>query len=232
MFVVGVDGCRGGWVAAEWNTRKQAIQIKVFASFTEVLSAYPEKLAKAIAVDIPIGLIDGSRKCDIEARAALICRKSSVFPAPYRSYVNRTDYHTTNEDSKKQSGKGISSQAFGIYRKVAEVDGIVIPEFQSRVVEVHPEICFWAMNNKKDVCASKHSGPGHLQRIELLRKNIDLQDLEWEKVMTGVRGAKPDDVLDAIAAAWSARRWANGSFERFPAKEERDSRGFRAEIVY
>ncbi|MEZ4504975.1 MAG: hypothetical protein R2848_03675 [Thermomicrobiales bacterium] len=33
--------------------------------------------------DIPIGLIDGSRKCDIEARAALICRKSGVFPAPY-----------------------------------------------------------------------------------------------------------------------------------------------------
>jgi predicted RNase H-like nuclease len=227
-----VDGCKKGWVVAEWNTSRKGIRLAVFASFAEVLAAYSDERARAIAVDIPIGLVDGSRRCDTESRAVLTCRKSSVFPAPYRCYANAIDYHTTNAESKERFGRGISAQAFGIYRKVAEVNGQMTPELQARVIEVHPEICFWAMNGQQDVCASKHSGPGYLQRLALLKASIELPDIEWDNVESGVRGAQPDDVLDAVAAAWTARKWVNGSFGRFPAVEELDAKGLRAEIIY
>jgi predicted RNase H-like nuclease len=66
----------------------------------------------------------------------------------------------------------------------------------------------------------------------LLKASIELPDIEWDNVESGVRGAQPDDVLDAVAAAWTARKWVNGSFGRFPAVEELDAKGLRAEIIY
>ncbi len=232
MIVVGVDGCKKGWVAAEWNTCRKIICLAVFASFSELLANYPEGTAKAIAVDIPIGLFNGPRRCDVEARAELTCRKSSVFPAPYEHFANAIDYHAANSESKEEFDKGISAQAFGIYRKVFEVNELMTSKFQARVIEVHPEICFWAMNGKRDVCSKKRTKEGYSTRLDLLKGNRDLAGTAWADVEAGVRGAQRDDVLDAVAAAWTARRWVNGAFGRFPEVEQMDKKDLRAEIVY
>lgn len=230
MIVVGVDGCKSGWVAASWNTRKQTMDISVHATFSGLLNVF--KSAKAIAVDIPIGLIEDQRACDVQARSKLKCRKSSVFPAPDPRVIHFTEYHVAKEYLERASGKSISAQAFGIFPKVAEVNSVMTPELQSRVIEIHPEICFWAMGKEVEVCESKRTTEGADERFARLKANLLLPESEWEKIEMGIKCAQPDDVLDAVAAAWTARRWVNGSFGRFPEVEQRDGRGLRAEIVY
>ena len=46
------------------------------------------------------------------------------------------------------------------------------------------------------------------------------------------RPAQPDDVLDAIAAAWTASRFAQVQSGRLPVSPPRDSKGLRMEMVY
>lgn len=43
---------------------------------------------------------------------------------------------------------------------------------------------------------------------------------------------RADDVLDAIVATWTARRFAEAGSGRFPSELPRDLRGLRMEIVY
>src|SRR4051795_3895495 len=82
--VVGVDGCRGGWLVCRFNLAAETIDLlTVTTSFAQILER--EKIACCIAVDIPIGLPEpgSARRCDVEARRILTrMRASSVFPAP------------------------------------------------------------------------------------------------------------------------------------------------------
>lgn len=232
MFVVGVDGCNAGWVAAAWNITQHSVDISVHATFSGLLSVFEH--VDAIAIDIPIGLTECQRACDLEARAVLKCRKSSVFPAPDPRVACMTDYHAASALLKELCGKGISAQAFGIYPKVCEVNKLMTPQLQDRIIEVHPEICFWAMGNGVEVCEPKRTALGSRIRLERLMASIPLPDVQWNKVVKGIKCAQADDVLDAMAAAWTAERWAANpkKVSRFPLAPEFDDKGNRAEIVY
>src|SRR5207248_11510271 len=72
--LAGVDGCRAGWVVAADSGAFVA------ASFAEILA----ERFDLVLIDIPIGLPDGPRACDLGARVLLGPRRSSVFPAPSR----------------------------------------------------------------------------------------------------------------------------------------------------
>ena len=97
MIVVGVDGCKGGWVTIEWNVDEGTIELDVLKTFEMVLEKYPVNIADAVAIDIPIGLIECRRACDVEARSVLKCRKPSVFPAPDPRVVCMTDYKAARD---------------------------------------------------------------------------------------------------------------------------------------
>ncbi len=74
---------------------------------------------------------------------------------------------------------------------------------------------------------SKKSWNGiHLRRRLLAEAGIVLPD-----VITEVDGAVADDIVDAAASAWSARRIANGSARSFPDPRE-ESNGRRVAIWY
>jgi predicted RNase H-like nuclease len=64
MIVAGIDGCRGGWIAfkVELPSRKTSVELVDLASW---LRNRPPDLA-CLAIDIPIGLLDGPRACDKE----------------------------------------------------------------------------------------------------------------------------------------------------------------------
>jgi predicted RNase H-like nuclease len=53
-----------------------------------------------------------------------------------------------------------------------------------------------------------------------------------EEARVVARPAAPDDLLDAVAAAWTARRLVEGVAERLPAEPAVDRRGLRMEIVF
>lgn len=231
MQVLGVDGCPGGWVAISYDTEAGTLVPRVHASFAEILPAYPD--AAAIGVDIPIGLAEGApRDCDVEARRVLGPRRSSVFPAPDPRVIDALTYEEAVELSRSLTDKGISRQGFAIYAKVAEVNRVVTPEQQYRVFEVHPEVSFWALAGGRPMDHHKGTPEGYEERRALLASAFPVPIPAREEARGLARPATPDDVLDAVVAAWTAQRHAQRQAGRLPADPPADARGLRMEIVY
>ena len=92
-WVVGVDGCPGGWLVVRCPLDDPSAATKqVCRGFAEVLALQ----ADVICVDMPIGLPvvkgKGGRIADVEARSKLGRRKASVFSVPSREAVMQLDY--------------------------------------------------------------------------------------------------------------------------------------------
>jgi predicted RNase H-like nuclease len=123
MYVLGVDGCRDGWVAVALSQGRFAGATKV-DSFQQLVDDTPD--AVAIGVDIPIGLLPADiRLCDAMVRQFVGPRRNSVFQVPPRRSLEAESYEQANETSRTLTGKGVTKQAFNLRRKVLEVDGVV-----------------------------------------------------------------------------------------------------------
>lgn len=240
-IAIGVDGCSGGWIAAIWKPGESNLTMKVVRHLAQVIDAYPRV---AIGVDVPIGLSSREpRACDVAARKLLSPKRtSSVFPAPCRGILRLDASHAvTTAKSKEQTGRGISLQTYHLMPKIVEVDDVMSPDLQQRILEVHPEVSFWALANEAPMAHPKKKLAGFKERRELLRGVFPhdaipetprvAKDLVSEARKLG-RGAAADDVLDAIVAAWTALRCATGEAERIPVYRERDECELVMEINY
>jgi len=69
MFVAGVDGCRGGWIAFKVELSAHATSVEV-VNLPAWLRERPPDLA-CVGIDIPIGLLECPRACDKAARKLL-----------------------------------------------------------------------------------------------------------------------------------------------------------------
>jgi predicted RNase H-like nuclease len=193
--VTGVDGCAGGWVAVTLASRSVRVAM---ATTLDGLS-----LAGVTGIDMPLGLVAaGWRDADLLARRALGRRGVTVFQIPPRAVWACQTYAAANRACRDLTGQGFSIQAWGLRRKIAEAD-----EFRRRagmpLYEVHPELAFAALNGGLPLTDSKHTSVGRTVRRDLLaRAGITLPPR--------VAGAAGDDLLDAAAVAWSARRIADG----------------------
>lgn len=238
-LVMGVDGCRCGWIAvvcpvdAPWQAK-----VRATTTFTELLACEPQ--AAVIAIDIPIGLPRvggrGGRRCDIEARANLGNRQSSVFAVPARVAVMERDYRTACAVAQAHSDPPlkVSKQTFNLFAKIREVDAVVFPELQERIVECHPELAFWALNGErplevpKKVKSRPYPAGLETRRALLASAGFTSELLTHTPIQPGQWGA--DDLLDATVCAWSAARIARGRGRRFPEAPDVDARGLRMEI--
>jgi predicted RNase H-like nuclease len=231
MRVVGVDGCPGGWIAVSYDGVPGVLNSSTHWSFTELLHAHAD--AERIGIDIPIGLAEGvPRQCDVDARKVLFSRRSSVFPAPDFRIVHTPRYADALAQSYKLCGKGISRQAFGIFPKVAEVNDFLTPDEQVRVVEVHPEVSFWALAGGNPMRHSKKTMEGFEERRALLVNALQMEIPDRPAVRTMAKPGGADDLLDATVVAWTTWRVAAGTEGRFPSEPPVDRRGLRMEIVY
>jgi predicted RNase H-like nuclease len=228
MHVAGVDGCRGGWICVHQS--QDIVKGKVCANFLQVIDYLGP--VSAIAVDIPIGLQGrGARSCDKAARKLLGWpRRNSVFSAPVWAVISETNYITACVKHREVDGRALSKQAFCILPKIREVNEIIInrPHLQVHIHEVHPEVCFTVWNNGKPMLSKKGSSPGIAERASLI-------DNEWpgerERLARelGGSGYGIDDLNDAFAALWSAKRIAADIAEVFGSRET-DHCGLRMEI--
>lgn len=224
MRVVGVDGCRGGWLAVALGAD---IQASVFAHFTEILDAYPD--AAAIAVDMPIGLWEMGRArmrpCDAHARRLLGKRASSVFIPPTRAMLGADSYDLPR-------AQGLSVQAYHLIPRIRELDALMTPDMQTRVWESHPELSFRAITGAP-IVHPKRTAPGQLARIEALQHalNLDFETLNalWQACPPTTRR---HDLLDACALAWSALRHIQGQSELCIGEPQRDERGLLMAIRF
>lgn len=230
-LVAGVDGCKAGWIVVRARLAPSlAIEsVEVLPSFKDVLAA--TQVCVAVAVDMPIGLSDnGRREADILARKCIGRRASSVFPAPVRPVLRATSYREAcfiSAESHRESRK-ISRQTFALVTKIREVDACITPAMQTRVVESHPEVAFWALNDRHPLVWPKRSPEGADDRRRLLTQVFG-DDVSG---VTRPSGAAWDDLYDACVLAWTAGRLAQGEAVRIPAQPPVDGRGLRMEIVY
>lgn len=248
-LVAGVDGCPGGWLVVVRPLDDPAAAVAMIVpAFAEVIAGLEGqgpwplrgRLA-AIAVDIPIGLpragTIGGRAADREARAGLGGRQSAVFAVPARAAVMETDYRRACDVALGHSEppRKVSKQTFYLFPKIREVDRLLTPELQARVVECHPEVAFWGINGCRALeepkkVKSRAYPPGLALRRRLLAVEGYREALLNTPFPVSKAGA--DDLLDAVACSWTAARLARGVARRFPERAEVDARGLRMEIVW
>jgi predicted RNase H-like nuclease len=231
MIVMGVDGCRAGWIAVCWG---ETVAHRLYTSFASLV----ETEAQVIAVDMPIGFPDqAGRSAETEARRVLGARKSSLFAMPCRAAVMCEDYREACATNLQNSDppRKISKQAFHLFPKIREIDALITPAKQNRIHEVHPELAFWHMNGKRPLSHAKkvQGRPSELgleQRRELLRNaGFPLDQLPLSIYRKSDVGA--DDLMDACACAVVARRIADGRASYFPVVPEYDGRGLLMRIA-
>jgi predicted RNase H-like nuclease len=240
MWIVGVDGCKRGWVAVWKRLNTHRLHLSIHDSASGFIEG---KLPIAVvAIDIPIGLSEkGPRECDKIARALLGWpRQSSVFSPPIRAALQGKSREEASEITQAADGRRVAAQAWAIYRKVAEVDNLLRqnPRLQDRMHEVHPEVSFLAMNGGCALVAGKRTDEGRAQRKELIARWIGMgavdalfQTARSEMNLTK-RDVADDDLLDAAAALWTAERIHRRASRTLPPNPPLDAVGLRMEIVF
>ncbi len=211
-IAVGVDGCRQGWVAvaiADGSFHSASL----YSTFSAVMDDWDT--AAAFGVDIPIGLPTGAnRQADLVAQQLLGRRRSSVFLTPPLEVLQAASYREARRISADEFGRGVSAQAYALRRKILEV---AHSDVRGRLIrEVHPEMAFRAMAGSP-LDHPKRSWNGQMMRRSLLAR----EGLLVPDVLDDAGSVAVDDVLDAAAVAWSARRIALGVAESVPDPPER-----------
>ena len=242
---VGVDGCPAGWFSVGMRCSSECemeYELQVFREFKDLLKHHGA--AQLVLVDIPIGLPEGpeGRDCDREARKKLgPRRRSSVFPTPTRCTAQKTaesprDRTPADETERRCAGKGLSSQAFAIAPKIAEVDRVMLSRgthATPQVREVHPEVCFWALDRNEPMSFSKKDPEGLEERLRVLGKAEpragEIFDAACSRFFR--KRVTKDDILDALAAAVTAYRGHN-HLRTLPVTPDRDGKGLPMEMVY
>lgn len=231
--IAGADGCRDGWVVVRETLPGSGVSWDVVPSLQALFEG--PSAPHLLALDIPIGLpLAGARTCDTEARRLLgRGRGSSVFPAPIRPVLMASSHAEASDARHLVEGKRISIQSWAIVPKIREVDEFLRarPDLQDRVREVHPEICFYFMAGGRPMGAAKKKREGREERAALLRSAFGTTTVD--SALAGLRslGCAADDLLDAFAGLWTARRIHHGTAVSLPAAPPRDSFGLRMEML-
>jgi predicted RNase H-like nuclease len=220
--VAGVDGCPGGWVVVTTGPERGApARARVVADLAPVFADARHGRLAIVGIDMPIGLSDAVRACDREARRALGARHVCVFSAPPRSVLGASDPAEARRRCLAVRGRSLTLQTFHLLPRIRELDEALAtePDLAGRVCEVHPELSFAELAGAP-IPTSKQRAEGRRRRAELLAPEFAELDAVLDARPVGARA---DDLLDALAVAWSARRILAGTARTFGGG--RDERG-------
>jgi predicted RNase H-like nuclease len=239
MNVVGVDGCRIGWISVRIDAAGDA-HAEVFTDIRSAWSGWRRAGPVALAlIDIPIGLRDSGpqpRLCEPEARRLLGPRRSSVFTPPLRSSLQFETYAAASANNHALSGRRLSKQAWGIAPKIREVDAFLADnvEARGRLRESHPEVMFAALNGGSPMRHAKRTRQGIEERMVLATHRLSAAPETFACVRADYpkREVAADDILDALILAIGATQCVRRGSKTLPVEPERDARGLPMEIVY
>lgn len=238
----GLDGCRGGWVCARWDGADR-LELSRVERLADLFGAPPWPM---VAIDMPIGLPDrvGPRGREAErlVRPLLGLRQSSVFSVPARAAVMAGLDASLEEGPRYRAAcavarahsdppRAVAKQSFHLFPKIGELDTLLRtrPELVPHVHECHPEVAFWAMNGGRPLelpkkVKNRPHPPGLALRLSLLASHGIQTDALSAQTALALR-AGLDDLIDACACAWTAKRVAYGKALRFPDPPGRDTFG-------
>lgn len=208
---MGVDACKAGWIAVilRPDSRPEA---RFIGTVFDLDEAFPN--AGTIAIDIPTRIPHRDpRPSELAAKAALGPRRHSIFITPPRKALMSQTYQEANDATKEITGKGLSRQSFALAAKILETEAWLNGRDGCPVIEASPELCFAEMTGGP-MPDSKRTWSGLMGRVHALqRAGIHIDHIAGE---AGGKAA-PDDLVDAAAAAWTARRYILDLAARYPA---------------
>jgi predicted RNase H-like nuclease/NTP pyrophosphatase (non-canonical NTP hydrolase) len=224
--VLGVDGCKAGWVGAVLEPGAPRPRVVVAPTIADLVSMVRESLGiVVVGIDIPIGLPDKAlRQADALARKAIPGKSSSVFSTLTRAAYAADSRLAADAVNRDLVGQGVGAQAFALRDKIIEVDAWLRTRPTVTVLEVHPEVSFAAMAGAP-ILPGKKTEDGRTERLAALAA----AGIPRPSVLEG-QGYAADDVIDACAVAWTAARHTIGLARSMPDPPERFSDGIAAAI--
>ena len=163
-------------------------------------------------------------------------RSSSVFRAPTRPAVLAKSYPEANVINRRATGFGLSRQAWGIAQKIREVDELLRVNHALRKIirEAHPEVCFCSLNDRQPMSHNKKQTAGRCEREELLARILPESSSIIESAVEAYRRNRVawDDILDALAAAATAKLGGASRLRTLPANPSSDACGLPMEMVF
>ena len=227
---IGVDGCRGGWIAAVLDHGD--MKLLRYDNLSSLIEEYPA--FDAFLIDMAIGLRNSTNEIrpDNEAKKELGPKASSVFPIPSRDAV-----YADGEEAQKQAnirtlGKSLAKQSIAIIPKIRELDAFLNahPEYKNKILESHPEVDFARLNGSV-LMSRKKEEPGPSQRIAILSEFLDQKELYRMYDKAKELRCNQDDLIDAICLAVTGALYAHGQYETIPAEPELDERGLIMQLI-
>lgn len=230
---VGIDGCKGKWVAV--CITEKSFEVEKFKNISDICNRYSN--ADSLIIDIPIGLAES--KSDI--RPDLIVKKeigkkgSSIFEVPCRQAVYAEGKEAARKVNVFVLGKSLSEQTLGIGKAIKQVDEFLLnnPYLKNRLIESHPELCFSKLNNDCPILEKKSSKEGQQKRLEILQRYYPYSNKVVEKFLKDVPYRKKiDDVVDALCLAVVGMIGLENGLKSIPEEPMMDAKGLLMQMVY
>ena len=226
-LIIGIDGCKSGWFSV-WENQDKSIHSSVFSNLNELKNFFKNESQLIIGIDMPVVLSEViPRQADQLARKLLSKKASSVFTAPTPEMLNQPNYEKASLVSKRLFGKSMSLQSWYLFPKIKDVQTMIHHE-DMQIYEIHPELSFRAMNNEQVILESKKTLEGFALRNSLLSmhfKNFIFEEIRRQYARKDVMD---NDILDALAVLWSAKRIQSNQASFLPQAPEKPN----MQIVY
>lgn len=229
FYSVGVDGCKGGWIAAV--IRKGDLELYKFGSLDEITAELP---FDACLIDMVIGLQGNEEQLrpDDMARKILKGRASTVFSAPCRKAVYGKTKEERIEANIQVLHKKFSRQTDSIIPKIREVDEFLQAntQYKNRLQESHPEVCFARLNGGV-LHTSKHDMEGIKERAMVISDFLPGITAEWITENARKMKCNADDITDSICLAIVANMLMQGKTESIPSEPMTDDTGLLMQMI-
>lgn len=229
FYSVGIDGCRGGWVAAAICNGK--LDIYKFDSLNEIIDELPFDVC---LIDMVIGLQGNAEQVRPDGMACKILkgRASTIFPAPCRRAVYGETKEGRLQANVEVLHKKFTSQTDAIIPKIREVDEFLQSnvQYKNQLQESHPEVCFARL--KGDVLlTSKHDAEGVRERSAVLADYLPEVTEAWITETAGKMKCNADDITDSVCLAITANFLMQGKTESIPPEPMMDDTGLLMQMV-
>ena len=225
MNVLGIDGCKFGWIVATLSQKQ--IEFYLVEHLDKLENFFLNETI--VGIDMPVDLItSNSRSADIQARQLLKSRASTIFNAPVIDALYEKNYESASRLNFEKTQKKISKQSWYLFNKIKQIQKFKKEHVGFSFYEVHPELSFMAMNDMRVIVEPKKTPEGQTMRRTMIKSlfpsfNFDLVRQKFNKT-----DVADDDILDAMAVLWSTQRIVDKMAEFVPKK----SSSFEPRIYY
>ncbi|MFZ3172633.1 MAG: DUF429 domain-containing protein [Carboxydocellales bacterium] len=225
--------CKGDWLAVAISN--EFFKVSKFKTIDEICLKYHG--ADSVLIDIPIGLpeskSEAKKRPDSELRSLLGKKSSSVFNTPFRQIVNAPDAKKAWDLNRELDAKQ-NPISMALCKAIKQVDTFLQnnPQWKNRLLESHPEYCFYLLNAGIPLDDSKLDNGGLEKRINILKRYFSDSQLIIDTYLNQNKFRKKiDDVLDALCLAVVGRLGCENSFKTVPNLPYQDNTGLNMQIV-